>query len=275
MKFQNLFYTFENVNYKIKLSKHLKNYKNASTLFILFGLFFNISSIYSQNGNGDSLLKWFDKTVGLENLELYNGPRHVNFYRTVDNSHSYYHSKTYSKGDVNFQGQNYYDLDLLYDVNNDILVLKSFGDYDYLGMNVVRDKTAYFTLNSRKFININLKNPNPPSIMEGYYEEIVISANNILYIKHHKSKRKVINTKMNSDDNNIISTDEFRDKNEYILQYKDVYYVLRTKNDIIKIFPQFKKEIKKYYESNLQLEESDKNTFTENLLKEINNFIAN
>ncbi|WP_166922850.1 hypothetical protein [Flavobacterium poyangense] len=253
----------------------MKNYQNKSIFLILFGLFLQINTVHSQSGNATSLYSWFDKTIGKSNLDLYNGPRYVNLYRTIDKSHSFYFSNDYSKGDVHYQNQDYYDLDLKYDVNNDILILKANGGYDYLGISLIKEKTAFFTLYNKKFININFNNPNCPVYMSGYYQELIFSKNNILYIKHHKTKTRVIDTKRISDGTNQASSDEFRDKNEYILKYKDVYYKISSKSDIIKIFPDHKSEIRKYYNSNTQLEESDKNLFLENLLKRINNLMPN
>lgn len=253
----------------------MKNYQNKSIFFILFGLFLNIHTIHSQTSNTASLYNWFDRTVGKQNLELYNAPRHVNLYKTLDKSHSYYFSNNYSKGDLNYQGQDYYNLDLKYDINNDIIVLKATGEYDYLGMSLIKEKTAWFILNNKKFININFNNPACPAYMTGYYQKIIFSKNNTLYIKHHKSKTKVIDTKTISDGTNQNSSDEFKEKNEYILKYKDAYYKISSKSDVIEIFPEHKSKIKRYYNSNTQLEKSDKNVFIENLIKEINSLIPN
>ncbi|MEO8535449.1 MAG: hypothetical protein ABI441_16960 [Flavobacterium sp.] len=252
----------------------MKKHQNKSIFLILFGLFLNIHSVHSQTSSETSLNNWFDKVVGKENLDLYNGPRHVNLYRTLDKSHSYYFSNDYSKGNLNYQDQNYYNLDLKYDINNDNLVLRAHGEYDYLGIKLIKEKTAWFTLNNKKFININFNNPTCPIYMNGYYQEIIFS-NNILYIKHHKNKTKVIDTKGISDGSNQNSSDKFTDKNEFVLKYKDLYYKISSKSDIIKIFPEYKSEIKKYYNSKIQLEESDKNVFIENLIKEINSLIPN
>jgi hypothetical protein len=262
-------------NQIIKTIQSLKNYQNKSIFLILFGLFLQIYTVRSQSSNTTSLNSWFDKTIGKSNLDLYNGPRYVNLYRTLDKSHSFYLTNDYSKGDLNYQNQNYHNLDLKYDVNNDILVLKANGEYDYLGISLIKEKTAYFTLNNKRFVNINFNNPTCPIFMNGYYEELTFSKTNTLYIKHHKTKTKVIDTKRISDGTNLASSDEFRDKNEYILKYKDVYYKISSKSDIIKIFPEYKSDIRKYYNSNSQLEESDKNVFLENLIKRINNLIPN
>ncbi|MHC0439964.1 hypothetical protein [Flavobacterium sp. 3-210] len=253
----------------------MKNYQKKYTCLILFGLFFNIFSIHCQNNNSNnSLYNWFDKALEKENLPVYNGTRHVNYYRTLDNTHSYFVTGNYSSGDVEYEGQTYYNLDLKYDINNDVLVFKPIGKFDYLGINTIKEKTASFNIHNKHFININYNNVSCPDYMSGYYQVIVYSKNNILYIKHHKNRSKVIDTKSVSDDAQN-STDTFAEKNEFVLKYKNAYYKISSKNDIIKIFPEFKSKIKNYYSANAQLEESDNKVFIENLIKEINNFLPN
>lgn len=254
----------------------MKNYKKKNIILLLLGLFLSITPIYSQTSNNTiSIYNWFDQTLGKENLAIYNGPRHVNYYRTLDNSHSYYVSGNYSSGDVTYENQTYSNLDLKYDVNNDILVFKPTGEFDYMGICLIKERTAGFSIYNKKFININYNNPKCPPFMNGYYQEIVFSKINVLYIKHHKTRTKVIDTKTISDGVNQPTTDSFRDKNEFVLKYKDVYYKLNSKSDVIKIFPEHKSIIKNYYSNNVQLEKSDNKVFIENLIKEINNYLPN
>jgi hypothetical protein len=252
----------------------LKNYQNKLSLLLLLALTLN-TSLYSQTSKETSINEFFDKTVGKENLAIYNGSRHVNYYRTLDNSHSYYFSPKFSTGELTYEGQIYYNVDLKYDVNNDVLVLKPIGDYDYMGINVIKEKTASFNINNKRFININYNNPTCPGYMNGYYQEITFSKNNILYIKHHKNRSKVIDTHIISEGVNQNTSDVFKEKNEFVLKYKDTYYKIGSKTDIIKIFPEHKSKIKNYYNHNIQLEESDNKIFIENLIKEINDLLPN
>ncbi|QOG02752.1 hypothetical protein [Flavobacterium sp. MDT1-60] len=254
----------------------MKNYQKKSIFLILFGLFLNICALHSQTTyNKTPINNWFDNTIGKENLAIYNGSRHVNYYITLDKSHSYYASRKFTTGSLKYEDQDYYNVELKYDVNNDILVCRPIGEFDYMGINVIKEKTANFSIYDKQFVNINYENPSCPVFMTGYYQEIIFSKNNILYIKHHKSRTKVIDTKTISDGVNQNSTDEFKEKNEFILKYKEAYYRISSKSDIIKIFPEYKSTIKKYYNNNAQLEESDNKVFIENLIKEINTISNN
>ncbi|KIC00901.1 hypothetical protein OA88_16965 [Flavobacterium sp. JRM] len=252
----------------------MKNSQNKLTLLLL-GVILNINGLYSQTNKETSIHNLFDKAIGKENLAIYNGSRHVNYYRTIDNSHSYYFTNNFSIGNLNYEGQNYNNLDLKYDINNDVLVLKATGEFDYLGINVIKEKTASFSINNKNFINVNYNNPTCPDYMTGYYQEIVYSLGDILYIKHHKNRRKIIDNKRISDVANQNTFDEFIEKNDFILKHKGNYYKISSKSDIIKIFPESKSKIKNYYNNYSQLEESDKKIFIENLIKEINSTPSN
>ncbi|MRX66582.1 hypothetical protein SAMN06265349_102488 [Flavobacterium resistens] len=253
----------------------MKNSQKKNTIFILFGLFLNIISTYSQNNsNTISIHNLFDKTVENENLPIFNGPRYINYYRSLDNTHCYYISGNFISGDLNYQNQSYYNVDLKYDINNDVLVLKPIGKFDYLGISLIKDNVGSFKIYDKQFININFNNPSCPAFMNGYYQEIIFSKDNILYIKHHKNRTKVIDNKSIAEGSNQSTTDSFIEKNEFVLKYKNAYYKIASKNDVIKIFPEYKSKIKDFYSNNDQLEESDNKVFIENLIKEINNFLV-
>ncbi|WPO80516.1 hypothetical protein [Flavobacterium sp. KACC 22761] len=252
----------------------MKNYQKKNILFIVFGLFLNISFFYSQNNsNYTSIENLFDKTIGNENLPIYNGPRYVNQYRSLDNTHCYYLSGNYSSGILNYQNQTYNNVDLKYDINNDILVLKPIGKFDYLGINTIKQNISSFKIYDKKFININYENPSCPDFMNGYYQEITFSETMTLYIKHHKNRSTVID-KSAGDGASKSTTDSFTEKDEFVLKYKNNFYKIASKNDVIKIFPEYKSKIKNYYNTDSQLEESNNKVFIENLIKEISNLRA-
>ncbi|WP_431243875.1 hypothetical protein ACQ9BO_05060 [Flavobacterium sp. P21] len=191
----------------------MKNYQKKNILFIVFGLFLNILSIYSQNNsNNTSIQNLFDKTIGNENLAIYNGPRYVNQYRSLDNTHCYFLSGNYSSGILDYQNQTYNNVDLKYDIHNDILVLKPIGKFDYLGINTIKQNVASFKIYDKKFININYNNPSCPVFMNGYYQEILFSEAIALYIKHHKNRSTVIDHRSIADGITNSTTDSFSEK---------------------------------------------------------------
>ncbi|WP_281323327.1 hypothetical protein [Flavobacterium aestivum] len=240
----------------------------VSVLLILF--ITTAFKTYSQTNSEISLYTKFDSIVGKKNLEIYNGPRQINYYRTFDKSHSYYSTDNFTLGNVLYNKQYYYDIELKYDVNNDQLVIKPIDEYNYLGIILSKEKTASFTINKRKFVNLNYGNPILPEYINGYYEEIIIGNTLIFYIKNQKTRKKIIDNKQTSDGTEQITYDEFTDKNTYYIKLKNTFYSINSKKEIITIFPENKKEIKEYYSKNSELEQSNKELFLENILKYIN-----
>lgn len=244
----------------------MKNYQKKSTFLILFGLFLNIFNIHSQTNNEIVTYNWFDKTIGKENLDIINGVTHTNPYTTtVRNTHLYYIDE-YLLGKLIYEGQTYYNVNLKYDIYRDILVLNPFGESENIGINVITNKVESFSIQDKNFVNITKKDPIVAEFSPGYYEENKIAPNFIFYIKHHKNQQKVITE-------GVLSY-TFRENTSFFLDFKNKIYPIKSKNDIIKLFPEQKKQINGFYLMNRELRNSDENQFMRNLMKYINNSLS-
>jgi hypothetical protein len=243
----------------------LKNYQNKSSFLILFGLLLSISNIHSQSVNNEtSIYNWFDKTVGKENLDIINGTPHINPYVTVGDNNIYLIDQ-YEQGNLNYEGQIYYNVKLKYDIYRDILVLNPF-ESENIGINLIQNKVESFSIKDKNFIKIDKKDNSVPEFTTGYYEESKIAPDFIFYIKHHKDQQKVITE-------GTLSYN-FKENTSYFLNLKNKVYLINSKNDIIKIFPEQKKQINGYYLMNRELKNSDLNQFMKNLMKYINNSLS-
>jgi hypothetical protein len=240
-----------------------------------FAILCSGNKIYSQENSEISLFSKFDSIVGEKNIGINNGTRHINYYRTLDKSHSYYLTDKFSIGEAFYNDQYYHDIELKYDVNNDQLVLKPMDEYNYLGIILSKEKTASFTINKKKFVNLSYDNPSVPEYINGYYEEIIIGNTLILYIKNLKTRKKIIDNKQISDVDERVTYDLFTDKNTYYIKYNNIFYTINSKKEIITVFPDKKKGIKEYYSKNSELEQSNKVSFLENILKHITTLPVN
>lgn len=244
---------------------HSKKLKTHLSIIALVAILYCESKIYSQTSPENSIYNWFDTIVGKENLGINNGTLHVNPYNTVDKNNNYYDSNKFSLGDVNYDGQFYYDVDLKYDIHRDILVLKPYGDYNPMGLNLIQEKTASFSINGKTFVNLSYIESSLPEYIHGYYEVNLTEKNLILYVKHHKDRKKIIKYEA--------IYDEFDENNEFILSYKNTFYKINSKNDITKIFPKYKNKISDYFVINGETEKKDKIQFMRSLIQFINNFL--
>ncbi|RZJ52511.1 MAG: hypothetical protein EOO44_11590 [Flavobacterium sp.] len=243
----------------------MKNYQNKSNFLILFGLLLSISNIYSQSVNNEiSTYNWFDKTVGKENLDIINGTPHNNPYRTVGGTHIYFIDQ-YELGSLTYEGQVYYNVKLKYDIYRDILVLNPF-ESENIGINLIQNKVESFSIKDKNFIKIDKKINAVPQFTTGYYEENKIAPDFIFYIKYHKDQQKVIGE-------GIVSY-TFKEDTFYFLNFKNSVNQISSKNDVIKIFPEQKKQINEFYFMNRELKKADLNQFMKNLMKYINNSLS-
>ncbi|WP_343696538.1 hypothetical protein [Flavobacterium sp.] len=243
----------------------MKNYQKKSAFLILFGLFLNIYVIHSQTNNDVNVYNWFDKTVGKDNLDLNNGVPHTNPYKAIGDSHLYLIDK-YEIGKINFDGQKYYDVKLKYDVYRDILVLNPYGESENIGINLNQSKISSFSILDKNFVKIEKKNETVPEFVPGYYEESNIAADFTFYIKHHKDIQKTVL------ESGIFYS--FKENNSFFIDFKNTIYPIKGKNDIIKLFPEQKKQINGFYLLNRELKKSDQDQFMKNLMKYISNSLA-
>ncbi|MFW0738367.1 hypothetical protein [Flavobacterium sp. T12S277] len=228
---------------------------------ILFVLFLNAYTIYGQTSNEISVYNWFDKNLGVESLEFENGPAHLNFDKTVNNQNRYYISEDFKKGSMQYNNQNYADLLLNYDTYTDELVIKPYGEQNTTKVNLFTENISSFTIGNEKFVNLNV--PNSDSFRKGYYEEVPVGNNIILYIKHSKEKKKI-----NKAEVDLIG---YVPKHEFILLKQNTFYPINDKKEITTLFQDNKRKINDFYLMYRNLKKEDAALFMKNLLKYINN----
>ncbi|WP_073483433.1 MULTISPECIES: hypothetical protein [unclassified Flavobacterium] len=243
----------------------MKNYQKKIVFHVLFGLLLNIYVIHSQTNNDVNIYNWFDKTVGKDNLDLNNGTPHTNPYRTIGDSHLYLINK-YELGKITCEGQKYYEVKLKYDIYRDILVLNQYGESENIGINLIQNKVESFSILDKNFVKIDRKIVTVPEFTLGYYEEIKIAPDFTFYIKHHKDLQKTVL------ETGVFYT--FKENNSFFIDLKNNIYIIKGKNDIIKLFPEQKKQINGFYLLNRELKKSDLNQFMKNLMKYISNSLS-
>jgi hypothetical protein len=241
--------------------------KSKIKLAVLLILFTTITSkTYSQTTSEISLYTRFDSIVGKENLGLNNGSLHTNPFKTIDDNNMYFIADKYSNENVIYDGQPYYNVNLKYDIYRDLIVYNPFGQADYIGINLIQEKTLSFTLRGKKFVNLTSKKNPLQEYIKGYYEEIVIGKEINLYIKHHKNILEVTGNEF------IYYT--FSENDSFLIKHQDAFFKMSSKKDITTLFPQYKSEINNYYNKNKSMEKSNKTIFTQNLLTYINSLLT-
>jgi len=225
-----------------------------SFLFISLFSSCSLSAVYSQQ-QSENIYTAFDLAAGFENIGTNNGLVHLNNDRS-DNKTDRYYNNQYLLGDVFYDGQQYFGSSLKYDIHKDILIAKVTGESS-IGIELIKSKTASFSLDGRKFVHLNFNNKPVPEFINGYYEWISAGKNLQLYIKHHKDRIEA--TKREGFITNYESSDSF------VIWYKNEFYQIRSQQDYLALFPEHKQAIDSFYQNNYTMRKSDPKQFMRNL----------
>lgn len=237
------------------------NLRIAKFNFFLFPLYLLLIPIaQSQTTNEKDIYILFDNIVGKENLNISNGPLHNNPFISVKNKHRYFVDK-FMIGDISYEQQLYFDVNLKYDILEDQIVFKLNKQTDNLAINLIRDRVDFFFLGKKKFINLNTQSGSIPEVLNGFYEENFIGNSIHLYIKHKKFRKEIFYF------DGFYS--DYAEKNEYIIKHLDNYLVIDSENQLKQLFPEYKNAIRNFFNINREIEKSNKLQFMENLVRYI------
>lgn len=239
----------------------MKKLQKELLFIILFVLFLNSPKIFSQNNNEVVTYNWFDKNFGKESLDFNNGSGHLNFDKTVNDHHRYYNTDEFKNSYIIYEGQSYFNLDLKYDIFNDQLVVRPYIESSYIQINILKEKVDSFKIENEKFINLKQI---PTNFKSGYYEEIIIGNNTVLYIKYYKEKENVIK------DNYVLI--DYKPHFDYLLLKDNKFTLINDKKEIIKLYPDQKRKTNDFFLMNKDLRKTNQVLFMKNLIKYINNF---
>ena len=113
---------------------------------------------------------WYDQLVGFENTGLINGEEYLP--RLMGRiSHPFLEKKEPFSGSLEFDGQKYYDLQLTYDIYQDILILShNQNQLRPMMLQLSRSKVEAFTLGEKNFKNIEVRDSISSGVSSGYFE---------------------------------------------------------------------------------------------------------
>lgn len=208
-----------------------------------------------------SLSDFSDSIIGKENLNINNGFIANEQYYTLNKSSIYFKDSKFSLGSVFYENQLYGNLPINYDTFNDQLLLRPNGNDDLKSVIVKKEYASYFILLDKKFVNLNNAKKTNENFLNGYFEEIIISKNLVLYIKNSKTKSDKI------ENNRVVI--EFTENKQFVIFFNEKFYKF-NQNTVEELFPDLKNQIKTFYSDNLKLQKSDEQHFIEKLLKQIN-----
>lgn len=234
-------------------------------LSILLFLIFSISYAQKNTSNSQNLA-FFDSIVGKENTEFFNGKRYIEKLPTTEINFPFFKTSKFLKGSIIYDNQQFFNLDLKYDLISDQLIAKLPNNNNFFLISLVNERISSFTIDNNSFVNIN---DNEKLLSLGYkgYFQLLHDGNTLdLYIKHIKTVKKKIDKKVNY---------SYKENNVHLIQFGTDFYRIKTIKDIIKILPEKKKDIRNYQNSFRTLQKTIPDLFYKNLIEFLDGRISN
>lgn len=232
------------------------------TCLVLFFLLSNHAKAqYSLVGLDldDDPKNWYDKAAGINGSTLYEGT----FYDLKNKSnigHQFYEESYWTQGQITFRNQVYADVYMLYDLVEDILVIRNpnliYGGTEFLKIN--QEHITSFNFHKSKFKRYDETSPPAGT---GFYE--VIHDNKLGMVV----KRKKVETLKSLQF-------DYHSEDRYYLVYKEDYILFKSKRNFFQVLPTSKKDIKSYIKKNrLRIKRGNKSDLRQ-LLQFINKSIV-
>ncbi|HET8839143.1 MAG TPA: hypothetical protein VFM82_09165 [Flavobacteriaceae bacterium] len=247
----------------------MKNlFSRQKILFGILCMIFGFPTTFFAQSQLKNYTEQFDSVVGEENLGINNGTLNLRDYQfVIEGKTKYFQNLGYTKGTVHYDGQPYYEVKLKYDLSEEQLIFNPKNATSNIGVNLIRQKVDSFELQGLTFVNMNKLVSADKTNYKGYWHQIKIGSDFFLYIKYKKNRKDII-----KNDKVFHQFDLYR---TFLVDYDGNFQPISSKNDILKIFPDFSEEINRFYEANKSLENSDLPLFYTNLLNRINFLLEN
>lgn len=231
--------------------------------FILFCILFQVT--YSQtNNNEKAYYIAFDSIVGKENTALYNGKRYVDRYRSSKDNHRYFLDSDFLLGDVLYNEQPFFNLNLKYDLFEDILITKLSGDKNFFNMVLITEHVDQFTIQGHQFRNISIYNHSEYR----RFAESLYSGTELELLK------KLVKVKTDRIKGQSV-IHEFNEDNIYLVTYNGKLEVIKSKNNLKKLIPEKAKKITVFYKNHKSLMNSNPDVFMKRLIINIDESLNN
>jgi hypothetical protein len=215
--------------------------KWLSLVFLLF----SIKISYSQDSSfvhasRERLKTLYNDAIGANNT-LYRGSQYV-MYNPLEKEHPFLF-EDWKEGSIRYNEVSYENVQLLYDTYNDQVVIEHFSGAH---LQLVKENISAFTIGSRLFVKVNSS-----KIQDGFYEKLGNSKTKV----YAKRKKKFVETLKNTE-----LKREFEEKSTLFINFKGDYFVVKKKNELLKVL-QDKKEILVKYIKEQRLKFKDESDF--------------
>ena len=202
---------------------------------------FSSSRLFAQDFLPDSVLYGralnqtlaYNHSLATRTSGLYTGSLYVRDYYNVK-GHPFFQTDSFQKGEVFYNGVLYKNVDLLYDLSHDNVIVKYSADVNLV---LVPEKTGYFNLPGHLFIRGSDVSPGG----EGFYELLFEGKIEILV----KRTKEQVPWSKSFEFNSV-----FVQKNTYFIYKDGSYKSVNSKKEMLDVLKDKKGELKDFISNN-------------------------
>jgi len=166
---------------------------------------------------------------------LYNGIEHLGYAFKIK-GHAYFQVRELQTGSVVYDGLEFVNVPMLYDLLKDQVIVQHFNGFTKIGL--VQQKVTAFTLNGHHFIRLD--SLLGPPIITGYYDEVYAGRLKVL-VKRGKYIEETIKDELER---------EFIQKDLFFIQKDGAYYAIKNYKGLLALLKDRSKEIRQYLRKN-------------------------
>lgn len=236
----------------------LSKFKFCSLFFyaLLFICMTTLPVQAQQNIALSDPVSFLDAHLGKENLPVFNGIRFYDLFKSDMDNFRYFKSYKPFKTSITYNGQSYDNILARYDLRNDHLIIYSEGKLSFFQVQLANEKINAFQMDGLSFQRLDLGSTH--NVDKNAFYEVAYSGMDLnLYIALSKVE------KLKTRAGNPFYT--FKMENEYYLKKGADYFKIGNMKEVVRIFPEDKKDIKEFYKGYRKLNKNDPKQFMRKL----------
>jgi hypothetical protein len=169
---------------------------------------------------------------------LYNGVEYKDYdLKHDDIGHPYFMEDDWLTGSIEYDGQLYEHVDIMYNIVRDKVVIDH--PYSHFKVELISEKIGRFTISDHTFVR--LVKDSAHTISTGFYDELYNGETKV-YVKRAKEIQENLSARV------VIL--EFTDHNKFFIAKNGIYYQVKNKASVLKVFYDRKTMLRKYLSKN-------------------------
>jgi hypothetical protein len=215
----------------------LKEIVLAGLLWLLLITETRAQETYPDSSSGSLALtnlinRYFEAIA--DNAHLYSGSEYITSDRQIKGN-PFFDTAQMVPGSVIFDGYAYGPVPMQYDIQHDELVINRYGQY--FRIRLATEKISSFSMLGHPFYRLVQDSAKGPEISSGFYERLYDGPSKV-YVKRIKTvEEKIIQN---------IPYVQYIEEKRYIIEKDQVFYRIKSKKNLLDLFSDKKKEIRKY-----------------------------